>query len=156
MTHLAALVAVLVLALSPGCSTTPTTPTPGVPRGPRTGLWLGTVADSSNGSGVLRVQLEELVIGNAQSLLNGTWTTAFSDPTKNGSGDVSGSVSGTAVQVTFRRAVPLSCANPGPVPAVYGSYFSLNLAIAGSTISGPYNFQTCTAPVTGALTLTMQ
>jgi hypothetical protein len=156
MRPLTALVAALVLALSPGCSTTPTTPTPGVPRSPRSGTWIGTVTDSSNGSGALRVQLDELVIGNAHSLLNGTWTTTFSDATKNGSGDLSGSVSGTAVQVSFRRAVPLSCANPGPVPAVYGSYFSLNLAIAGSTISGPYNFQTCTTAVSGALTLTMQ
>jgi hypothetical protein len=150
------LVALLALALSHGCSTTPTAPTPGVPRGPRSGTWAGTVTDSSNGSGALRVQFEELVIGTGPSLLNGTWSTTFGDATKNGSGDVSGSVSGSAVQVTFRRAVPLSCANPGPVPAVYGSYFSLNLAIAGSTISGPYNFQTCAAAVSGALTLTMQ
>ena len=156
MTSLPALAASLVLVLSLGCSTTPTTPTPGVPRGPRSGLWAGTAADASNGSGVLRVQLEEVVIGDGQSLLNGTWTTAFSDSTKNGSGDVSGSIYGTAVQVTFRRAVPLSCANPAPVPAVYGSYFSLNLAIAGSTISGPYNFQTCTTAVSGTLTLTLQ
>jgi len=156
MRSLIAFAAVLVFALSPGCSTTPTAPTPGVPRGPRSGTWVGTVADSSNGSGALRVQLEELVIGNAHSLLNGTWTTTFSDATKNGSGDVVGSVSGTALQVTLRRSAPLTCVNPGPVPAVYGSYFSLDLAIAGSTISGPYHFQTCTAPVTGALTLTMQ
>ena len=156
MRSLTALAAMLVLALSPGCSTTPTTPTPSVPRGPRSGTWVGTVTDPSNGSGVLRVQLEELVLGNTQSLLNGTWTAAFSDATKNGSGDVSGSVTGTAVQVTFRRSVPLTCANPGPVAAVYGSYFSLNLAVAGSTISGPYNFQTCTTAVSGALTLTMQ
>ena len=147
-----ALAAVLLLALLPGCSTTPTAPTPGA--GPRSGVWVGTVADAANGSGALRVQLDELVIGNAQSLLNGTWSTTFGDATKNGSGDVSGSVSGTAVQVTFMRSVPLTCVNPGPVPAVHGSYFSLNLAIAGSTISGPYNYQTCTAPVTGALTLT--
>lgn len=156
MTSLPALATLLVLVLSLGCSTTPTTPTPGVPRGPRSGLWVGTAADSSNGSGVLRVQLEEVVIGDGQSLLNGAWTTAFSDSTKNGGGDVSGSIFGTAVQMTLRRAVPLGCANPGPVPAVYGSYFSLNLAIAGSTISGPYNFQTCTTAMSGALTLTLQ
>ena len=148
--------AVLLLALASGCSTTPTAPTPGVPRGPRSGTWAGTVTDAANGSGALRVQLEELVVGTAQSLLSGTWTTTYSDATKNGSGEVSGSVSGTAVQVILRRAVPLSCANPGPVPAVYGSYFSLNLATAGSTISGPYDFQTCTTAVRGALTLTMQ
>lgn len=148
--------AVLLLALASGCSTAPTAPTPGVPRGPRSGTWAGTVTDSSNGSGALRVQLEELVVGNAQSLLSGTWTTTYSDATKNGGGEVSGSVSGTAVQVILRRAVPLSCANPGPVPAVYGSYFSLNLAAAGSNISGPYDFQTCTTAVRGTLTLTMQ
>ncbi len=156
MKSLTALAAVLVLVLSSGCSTTPTAPTLGVPRGPRSGTWVGTVTDSSNGSGALRVQLEELVIGNAQSLLNGTWAATFSDASKNGGGDVSGSIFGNMVQVTFRRAVPLSCANPGPIPAVYGSYFSLDLAIAGTTISGPYNYQTCTAAVSGALTLTMQ
>jgi hypothetical protein len=156
MTPLPALAAVLMLVLSLGCSTTPTTPTPSVPRGPRSGLWVGSATDASNGSGVLRVQLEEAVFGEGQSLVNGTWTTAFSDATKNGSGDVSGSIFGTTVQITLRRAVPLSCANPGLVPAIYGSYFSLNLAIAGSTISGPYNFQTCTTAVSGALTLTLQ
>ena len=155
MRSLTALAAVLLLALAPGCSTTPTAPTPGVPRGPRSGTWAGTVTDSSNGSGALRVQLEELVVGNAQSVLNGTWTTTFSDATKNGSGELSGSVSGTAVQLILRRAVPLSCANPGPVP-VYGSYFSLTLTAAGSTVGGPYDYQTCTAAVRGALTLTLQ
>lgn len=151
-----ALVAVLVIALTQGCSTTPTAPTPRVPRGLRSGTWVGTLTDPANGNGALRLQLEELVIGNAQSLLNGTWTTTFSDATKNGSGDVSGSILGTTVQVTFLRTVPLSCANPGPVPAVYGSYVSLDLAIAGTTISGPYNYQPCAAPVSGALTLTLQ
>lgn len=151
-----ALVALLVLALTQGCSTTPTAPTPRVPRGPRSGTWVGSLMDPANGSGTLRLQLEELVIGSAQSLLNGTWTTTFSDATKNGSGDVSGSILGTGVQVTFLRTVPLSCANPGPVPAVYGSYFSLDLAIAGTTISGAYTYQPCTAPVSGALTLTLQ
>ena len=58
------------------------------------------------------------------------------------------------VPPTLRRSVPLSCPNPGPIPTVYGSYFALNLALGGTTISGPYDYQACTSAVSGTLTLT--
>jgi hypothetical protein len=42
------------------------------------------------------------------------------------------------------------------VPVTYGSYFALNLAIAGAVISGPYTYQGCTSAVNGTLTLTRE
>ena len=156
MRLLCTLAALTVVIASPGCSDSPTAATPAPPNGPRSGIWRGSATDAANGQGSVRMDLTEALIGTSQGLLNGTWSVTFADATRNTGGDVSGFVTGSAVQLTLRRAVPLTCPNPGPVPSVYGSYFALNLSLAGATISGPYNYQTCTAAVSGALTLTMQ
>ena len=150
MPSLTALAAALIFVLSLGCSTTPTAPTPGIPRGPRSGTWIGTVTDPANGNGALRVDLDELVIGEAQSVLNGTWTTTFSDATKNGAGEVAGSISGTTAQLILRRAVPLSCANPGLVPAVYGSVPSRSTwRRRGRRSAAPMTFRRAAPPCAG-------
>ncbi len=143
-----------VVIASPGCSESPTAATPVPPNGPRSGIWSGSVTDAANGQGSVRMDLKEAQIGTSQGLLNGTWNVTFADATKNTGGDVSGFVTGSAVQLTLRRAVPLTCPNPGPVPSVYGSYFALDLALAGTTISGPYSYQACTTAVSGTLVAT--
>lgn len=154
MRLLTALVAALVLALSPGCSTTPTAPTPGVPRGLRSGTWVGTVTDSSNGQGSVRVVLRETPFGSS-GVLGGTWNTTFADASKDADGNVVGSVTGTVMILNLQRTSPPSCPTPLP-PGIVGSYFALNLALADATISGAYDYQTCGAPVRGTLTLTKQ
>ena len=143
-----------VVIVSPGCSESPTAATPVPPNGPRSGIWSGALTDAANGQGSIRMDLKEALIGTSQGLLNGTWSVTFADATKNTGGDVSGFVTGAAVQLTLRRAVPLACPNPGPVSSVYGSYVALDLSLAGTTISGPYSYQACTTAVSGTLVAT--
>lgn len=153
MTRTLITVAALVLTTCLGCSNSPTTPTPGSGPGPgpRSGTWLGTLTDAANGPGSLRVELQESPIGDL-GLLGGAWTATFSG-VATATGDVTGSITGTIVQVTLRRAVPLTCPNPQAVTALNGAFIALNLTLAGSTISGPYAYQACGAPVTGTLEL---
>ena len=155
MRRLTTLVAALVLALLPGCSKTPTTPTSDAPSGPRSGTWIGTLADTSNGQGALRVVLQETPFGSGQGVLSGTWSTTFADASKDADGYVVGSVTGTVMLLNLQRTSPPSCPTPLP-PGIVGSYFALNLALSDATISGAYDYQTCGAPVRGTLTLTKQ
>lgn len=156
MRRLTTLVAALVLALLPGCSKTPTTPTSDAPSGPRSGTWIGTLADTSNGQGALRVVLQETPFGSGQGVLSGTWSTTFADGSKNAVGDAVGSLMGAVVQLNLQRTAPSSCPPPVPPFAFPGSYFALNLTLSGTTISGTYDYHTCATPVRGTLTITKQ
>ncbi len=142
---------VVLVALSLGCSS-PTSPT--APTSPRTGPWAGTLSDPSNGQGSLRVVLFETSPDGRQ--LGGTWTATFADPSKNASGDLSGTVDGGAVSLTLLRSVPIVCPNPGPVTSSYGSFFARNLTIVGTTMSGSYDYFACAGNAAGSLQVSRQ
>lgn len=152
MTRTFIAVAVLLLTVGLGCSRSPTAPTSGAGPGARTGTWLGTFTDAANGPGSLRVELQESPIGDL-GLLGGTWSATFASGAATAAGEVTGSITGTTVQVTLRRAVPVTCPNPSAFPTLTGAFVALNLTLAGSTISGPYAYQACGSPVAGTLEL---
>jgi hypothetical protein len=146
----------LCLALATACSRSPTGPTPPVPgTGPNTGTWAGTVADSLNGQGSVRVALEETPFGGT-GLLGGTWAVTYADASRNAGGEVSGGITGATVVLTLRRSVPLACPTAGPVLVPAGSFQAFGLSLAGRTMAGAYDFLTCTGTVAGTLTLTKQ
>lgn len=68
------------------------------------GTWSGTTQDSLAGSGSL-----VFVIQQRGSGLTGTWNVTYADPGFDGSGSVSGTVSGADVQMTFAPASPSPC-----------------------------------------------
>lgn len=147
---------ILCLVLTSACSRSPTGPTPPVPgAGPNTGTWTGTLTDSVNGQGIVRMALQETPFGST-GLLSGTWSVTYPEASRNASGEASGGITGSSVLLTLRRSVPLMCPNTGPVPVIHGSYQAYSLTLAGRTISGAYDFLTCGAPVTGVITVTRQ
>ncbi len=155
MTCTRIVVATLGLTLTLGCAGSPTQPTPGPGPGGRTGTWLGTLTDAANGAGTLRVVLQETPVG-AVGLLGGTWSATFGSGAAPATGDVTGTISGTVVQFTLRRTVPTTCATSGPLAMFSGAFIAQNLALAGTTISGAYDYQACSAPVPGTLELRQQ
>lgn len=146
------LIVVAALGLTIGCRDAPTAPTPGPGSGPRSGAWLGTLIDGANGTGRLRVEVRESMIGDL-GLLDGAWTATFAGGAVDTAGDLSGTIAGATVQLTLRPAVPVRCPTPGPLPGLNGSFVALNLTLAGTAISGPYAYQACGTPVTGMLEL---
>lgn len=155
MTRTLIVVATLGAAMGLGCRDSPTAPTPGPGAGPRSGAWLGTLTDGANGTGPLTVEFRESTIGDL-GLLGGAWTATFAGGAVNATGDLSGTIAGATVQLTLRRAVPVSCPMPGPLPALNGSFVALDLTLAGTVISGPYTYQSCGPPVAGWLELRQQ
>ena len=155
MTRALITVATFGLTMCLGCSDSPTAPTSGPDPGPRTGTWLGTLTDGANGIAPLKVELRESPIGDL-GLLGGAWMATFATGATATTGDLTGTITGTTVQLTLRRAVPVTCPVPGPLPALNGSFVALNLTLAGASISGPYAYQACGAPVSGMLELRKQ
>ena len=150
-----ALVVSIVVCVT-ACRASPTSPSlPGTARGPNGGTWAGTLRDDANGQGDVRVVLQESIV-NGTSILGGMWTTTYADASKNGSGEVTGGVTGTLVVLTLRRVPVLACTSSAPVQALNGSYVSLNLTLSGPTIAGSYSYQDCAGAIPGTLTLTKQ
>lgn len=153
MTRLRLAILILVVALGPACADNTTAPTPiGGSAGTRSGTWTGTFTDAVNGTGTLRIDLSETAVGEL-GLLAGSWTATFTNGAAAATGDVTGAITGSLVQVTLRRAVPLPCAVPGALPALNGAFIASNLALAGGAISGPYAYQACSGPAAGSLEL---
>lgn len=144
---------ILVVALGPACADNATAPTPiGGGTGARSGTWTGTFTDAASGTGTLRVDLSETAVGDL-GLLAGSWTATFTSGAAAATGDVTGAITGSIVQITLRRAVPLPCAVPGALPALNGAFIATSLALAGGAISGPYVYQACGGPAAGTLEL---
>ena len=153
MTPLNTLITLLALSAATGCSKSPTAPTPGLPSGPRSGTWVGTLTDPSNGSGAVRMQLDELATGPGQSFVSGTWSATFGDASNNATGSVTGAITGPTGQLSLQRTVPLACASPGPTAFLSGSFFAQTLSVGAATMTGDYQFQACSGVVNGRLDL---
>lgn len=129
--------------------------TPGSSTGPtpssRTGVWTGTVSDSANGNGTLRLVLEERPINASESLVMGSWTTTFADATKNGEGTFSGGVNGTRGFLTLGPSRSITCAAPSMVFGTVGTYVASTLTVENSAIRGSYLFLTCSGSISGTL-----
>jgi len=154
MTSLRSTTMALLLILGLGCTDSPTAPTPGG-AGARSGTWSGTFTDAGSGGGTLRLELRETAVGEL-GLLAGSWTATFTSGAAAASGDVTGAITGPLVQITLRRAVPVSCPVPGAVPALNGAFIASTLTLAGTAIRGPYDYQACGLPAAGTLELRRQ
>jgi hypothetical protein len=147
--RLRCLIAALLLCAACGAST----PTGPGRSGARTGAWSGTVADAVNGTGALRVVLDERTIDGDRSLLTGTWTSAFGGASRNGSGTVTGTIAGTAGTLSLNPTQSPTCPTAVPFPAAVGSYTVPALSVSDSLIGGAYVFVTCDGTVPGTLEL---
>lgn len=119
----------------------------------RSGVWTGTVTDQTNGAGTLRVVLEDRRIDAQQSFWTGTWTTTFANAAMNGSGTLVGGISGTKAMLTLTPTQAPTCPNPSPFLVGVGNYTAPELTADATRISGPYQFASCTAVVSGTLDL---
>lgn len=156
MIRILAVLCVAALAPVACASSSPTGPTGPAASGPRTGVWSGTVSDPVNGTGTLRIELSDYPLDSARSLLSGSWSTAYADATKNGSGSLSGTATGATIALAMNPATPPQCP-PGTVfRAAAGSYLSTALSQGATTIAGSYLLTTCDGSASGTLDLRKQ
>lgn len=146
------MVSILVLGLTGaacGSSTSgsATAPSPSS----RTGVWTGTVSDSANGTGALRLVLEDRPLNSAESFITGSWTTTFDDATKNGEGTFSGGINGTRGFLSLGPSRSPACTPAAVVLGTVGTYTAGALTVDNNAIRGPYSFSTCSGTVTGTL-----
>lgn len=102
-----------------------------------TGDWHGTTQDDLFGRGQLSFQLTQ----NGKNVI-GKWSITFSAPQGNDAGNVSGTTSGTSVQMTFAPASPNPC-----MTNVTGSVMS-----GGDRMSGTYDNGNCPYQESGTFT----
>jgi hypothetical protein len=141
------------LLLCAGCGDdSPTAPSAPPPTGARSGAWVGTLADPVNGTGTLRLDLEERV-GDGASLLGGTWAMAFADAQRNARGSLSGLVTGTQMTVLGSTEPPPACP---PVPFATPGLLSVSATFTSTELTGSYRFSTCTESTTGTIALRRQ
>jgi hypothetical protein len=144
----------LLAALLPLMACTrPSTPTGPSPTGPRTGTWSGSITDSLNGTGTIRVVLQDLSVDNVRSLLTGTWTTTFADAAKNASGSLSGTATGSSGTLSLVPTRPPECSRPIAFPGAVGSYIVPALNVSANQMTGAYVLATCDGSVAGTLDL---
>ncbi|MEZ5290749.1 MAG: hypothetical protein R2745_06680 [Vicinamibacterales bacterium] len=150
-----AAVALLALVLaSPGCGrSTRSSPTGPSPDGPWTGTWSGTVADPANGTGTIRLTIDDYRIDATRSFFVGTWTTSFGEVSRNAAGTLAGGTTGGTGVLTLTPVPVPPCATPPPFPGAVGSYTAPALTLDGDTIRGSYQFGTCTSAVPGTIEL---
>lgn len=137
-------------------SSSPTSPSGPTANGPRTGVWVGTASDPVNGTGTLRLELNDHALDDARSLLSGTWSTSYADAAKNGRGPVSGTATGATGALAMNPAVAQQCPSGTVFGGAAGSYVSTTLSIGSTTITGSYLLTTCTGSATGTLDLRKQ
>lgn len=154
--RLHAAVAAVAMAALVSCggrgADTPTSPTSGA----RSGTWVGTVSDPDNGTGALRLVLDEFPIDATRSFFTGTWRTSFPDGSRDGGGTVTGTITASTGTLLLAPAMPATCPSSAPFGPPIGSYASPLLTVSATTIGGPYSHARCTGVVSGTLTLTKQ
>lgn len=141
-----------VVLLSVACGSSGSTPT-APSAGSRSGTWSGTVSDSANGTGTLRLVLDDRVVSATESFITGTWTATFPDASRNGSGVVAGGATDATMFLNLAPTTPPTCPIPPLFPAAVGSYNATRLSVGATTIRGDYVFGTCTGTVNGTLEL---
>jgi hypothetical protein len=144
------LASMFVLALTgASCASSsggPTAPTPSS----RTGIWTGTVSDSANGTGTLRLVLEDRAISANESFLTGSWTTTFDDAAKNSEGTFAGGINGTRGFLSLGPSRSPACPSP-PAFGTVGTYIAAELTVETNAIRGSYLFAACSGSVSGTL-----
>jgi hypothetical protein len=146
-----AVLASLALLSATGCSDdSPTAPSGPPPAGPRSGVWVGTIVDTANTSGTLRLDLGERVADPTTSVLSGTWMMTFADAQRNGRGSLSGLVNGTQWAALGVTEPPASCP---PVPFAAPGSLSIIATATTAEIAGTFNYAVCGNAHAGTITL---
>ncbi|MFN2444141.1 MAG: hypothetical protein ABR606_00910 [Vicinamibacterales bacterium] len=149
--------AVALVAAAACGDSTPTTPTPVPPPalGPRSGTWLGTLADRVNGTGTVTVQLEDRPLDGSRSLLSGTWTASFPLVARVDGGTVGGNGTDATVSVVLSPSTRPACTPPMFLSSLTGS-FTLTLEGTGGRMTGSSLYAACDGGVSGRAELTKQ
>ena len=142
------------LLLCAGCGTdSPTAPSAPPPaNGSRAGTWVGTWTDAVNGTGMLRLDLEERT-GNSGNLLSGTWAMTFPDPERNARGSIAGLVTGTQMSALGSTEPTPVCP---PVPFAAPGLLTIRGTFGTSELTGTYNYGLCTESSAGTMALRRQ
>lgn len=108
---------------------------------PLNGTWTGimTAPSTSLGSGAVRLNM----IQDAAAV-SGTWSVSFAAAGATDSGGMNGTLSGTAVSLTFRSTSSNTC----PV--------ALSGTLTGQTLTGSYSTFSCDQSAGGTFTLNRQ
>lgn len=144
----AATVLAVTLSLS-GCGTSPTEPT----ASGWGGVWTGTLSDSVNGIGTLRVVLDDHRIDDTQSFWTGTWAATYTSRGDTASGLLAGGVNGAIAMFSLSPASPRSCTPPVTFPSAVGAYQLTNVTATSAGMRGAYLLSTCTGSIDGQLEL---
>ena len=146
-----AVLASLALLTATACSDdSPTAPSGPPPTGPRSGVWVGTIVDTANTSGTLRLDLGERVADTTTSVLSGTWMMTFADAQRNARGSLSGLVNGTQWSALGVTEPPASCP---PVPFASPGSLSIIATATTAEIAGTFNYAVCANAHSGTITL---
>ena len=108
--------------------------------GALSGNYTGTIQDSLAGAGIIVATLSQ-----SDSSLSGTLQITFADLQDNTSGTLSGTVNGSAVNLTFTPSDPLSC----PFNAALTQ-------VSATQIAGSYVAFNCSVAVSGTVNITKQ
>ncbi len=144
----------LVTAGACGDSSRPTAPTPPPALGERTGTWVGTLTDRLNGTGSIRLLLEDRPVGSGHSFVGGTWSASFPQAARNDAGTFGGAISGSVVSLLLTPTTPPVC-GPGFLSSLAGS-FSLTLHAGSTSMAGSSSYITCNESADGRVELTKQ
>lgn len=138
------------LLLCAGCGDdSPTAPSGPPANGPRSGAWIGALADPVNGTAMLRFDLVERLDGGV-SLVGGTWAMAFADPQRNVRGSVSGLLTGSRWEALGSTEPPVSCP---PAPFASPGLLSVIGTFTASELNGTLRYERCTASESGSISL---
>lgn len=139
----------LASLLAVACSNTPTSPTPSTGTSGLGGTWAGSLSDSSNGAGTLRLTLTDLGTVGGSTGFSGTFVATFADAAKSTSGQASGMLSGDTIALNLQSTTRPTCSGqPFGSP---GSFLSASLTRTGSSIRGAYVYSSCAGDALGTL-----
>jgi hypothetical protein len=137
----------LLMFLVVGCAGcgTPSKPTPVSTAV----VWSGTLTDSFNGAGSLRLELEGAGTGKL-----GMWTARFPNQADIKTGSVIGMIDGTAGTLNLSISPPRPC--PGiPFSELNGTFF-LEVTVTSKTMSGRSSYAACEKSIEGRVELIRQ
>jgi hypothetical protein len=150
-----ALVTVSLMAAACDDPSVPTGPTSSLPAtGALTGTWAGTLTDGLNGSGALRLVLEERPIDGGRSLVTGIWSASFPQAARLDSGTFAGTGEGSEVLLGLTPATRPACAQ-GFLTELSGS-FTLALQVRPGFMTGTSRYVGCEDSAVGRVELARQ
>lgn len=144
---------VVSLLCASACGDDPPT-APSTQDGRYSGTWAGAIDDPFNGSGTMRLEVTHRATAGAPgAVLEGSWSAAYGNPQRNGSGQIGGLIAGSTASLLATPSPAGSCPQGVTIPPFV---YTITATIGDSEIRGSYTFSTCAGVVTGTLALRRQ